>query len=48
MDQQVGRVVKAVEDAGLADNTVIMFIGDHGLHMGEHSEYDKYTNFEVF
>lgn len=24
MDHQVGRVVKAVEDAGLGDNTVIM------------------------
>jgi len=47
MDRQVGRVLEAVEEAGLSENTVIMFIGDHGLHMGEHSEYDKYTNFEV-
>ena len=23
------------------------FVGDHGLQMGEHAEYDKYTNFEV-
>ena len=33
MDHQVGRVLKAVEDNGLADNTVIMLIGDHGLHV---------------
>ena len=33
MDPQVGRVLKAVGDNGLADNTVIMLIGDHGLHV---------------
>ena len=33
MDHQVGRVLSAIEEAGLADNTVIMFIGDHGLHV---------------
>ena len=33
MDHQVGRVLSAIEDAGQADNTVVMFIGDHGLHV---------------
>ena len=33
MDHQVGRVLGAIEEAGLADNTVVMFVGDHGLHV---------------
>jgi len=47
MDHLVGRVIKGLEDAGVADHTAIMFIGDHGLHMGEHSAWDKYTNFDL-
>ena len=47
MDHQLGRVLDAVEEAGAAEDTVIMFIGDHGLHVGEHAEWDKYTNFDL-
>merc|ERR1712110_412648 len=47
MDHQVGRVMRAIEEAGLADNTVVMFVGDHGLHVGEHSMWAKYTAFEI-
>ena len=38
MDHQVGRVLQAVEENGLADNTVIMFVGDHGLHVSQRRE----------
>jgi len=30
MDRDVGRLLKRLEDEGLADNTVVFFIGDHG------------------
>ena len=33
MDHQVGRVLSAIEEAGQADNTVVMFVGDHGFHV---------------
>ena len=33
MDSLVGRVVDGLEDAGVADHTVIMFVGDHGLQV---------------
>ena len=46
-DQQFGRIIDELEELGLAENTVIAFLGDHGLHMGEHAEWDKYTNYEV-
>ena len=26
-------MLSAIEEAGLADNTVVMFVGDHGLHV---------------
>ena len=44
---QVGRVLREVEELGLAEETVVLVLGDHGLQLGEHSEWDKYTNFEV-
>jgi arylsulfatase A-like enzyme len=30
MDQQIGRIVKKVDDLGIRNNTVILFIGDNG------------------
>ena len=30
---QVGRVLDAVEDNGLSESTVIMFVGDHGYQV---------------
>ncbi|QDU95382.1 sulfatase [Lignipirellula cremea] len=46
MDAQVGRVLKSLDDLGLADNTVVLFTSDHGYHMGEHGYYQKTTLFE--
>ena len=46
MDAQLGRVLDAVEELGLKDNTIILFTSDHGYHMGEHGHYQKQTLFE--
>ncbi len=35
MDRQVGRVVAALEKAGLAESTVLVFLGDNGFMMGQ-------------
>lgn len=35
VDEQVGRVVDAVDGGPLADNTIIVVVSDHGYHMGE-------------
>ena len=45
-DAQVGRIVAALEDSGLAENTIVVFTSDHGYHMGEHGHYQKTTLFE--
>jgi len=36
LDAQVGIVLTALERLGLAENTIVIFFGDHGYHLGEH------------
>ena len=47
MDAQVGRVLRELENLGLADRTVIILFGDHGWHLGEQASWAKTTNFEL-
>ena len=46
-DYLIGQVTGALEELGLANDTVISFWGDHGWQLGEHGEWCKHTNFEL-
>jgi len=41
MDAQVGKVLDAVQRAGIEDKTIIIFTSDHGYHLGEHDFWAK-------
>lgn len=41
MDKQVGKVLDALKEEGLEDNTIIIFTSDHGFHLGEHRFWMK-------
>ena len=41
MDAQVGKVISALDEAGLRDKTIIIFTSDHGFHLGEHDFWAK-------
>lgn len=41
MDRQVGKVLDALKEAGLEDNTIVIFTSDHGYHLGEHDFWAK-------
>jgi arylsulfatase A-like enzyme len=47
MDAQLGKVLAALEELGLAENTVVLLWGDHGWKLGEHDSWCKHTNFEI-
>ncbi len=41
MDAQVGKVLAALEESGVADRTIVIFTSDHGYHLGEHDFWAK-------
>lgn len=41
MDEQLGRVLNALEANALTDDTLITFVADHGYHIGEQGQWDK-------
>lgn len=41
MDDSVGRVLKALDETGQRDNTIVIFMSDHGELLGDHGMYLK-------
>lgn len=47
VDESIGRVRKWLTDNGLAENTLVMYMGDNGFQWGEHGLIDKRTAYEA-
>jgi len=45
-DHWVGEILKSVERAGLAQETIVVYTSDHGEMLGEHGLYGKFTLYE--
>lgn len=43
MDEQIGRILDALDESGKADNTYVFFTADHGLAVGHHGLMGKQT-----
>ena len=46
-DAQIGKMLTALDEAGVRDNTIIILWGDHGWHLGEMGIWGKATNYEI-
>lgn len=46
LDAMIGEVLRALEEQGLAENTLIVYTSDHGDHLGEHDLWWKHTFYE--
>lgn len=46
VDDQFGRIISALDNAGLADNTIVVFTSDHGNCLGIHNEIAKNNHYE--
>ncbi|MCU0749837.1 MAG: sulfatase [Akkermansiaceae bacterium] len=46
-DAQIGRVLDALDETGLAENTIVVLWGDHGFHLGELGMWTKHVNYEL-
>ncbi len=48
LDHEVGRILKALDEAGLAGNTIVVFSSDQGLAIGSHGLMGKQNLYEHF
>lgn len=45
-DAQVGKLMDRLDQLELWDSTIVIIMGDHGYHLGEHDWWNKVTVFE--
>jgi N-acetylglucosamine-6-sulfatase len=46
LDENLGRVLKHLDDTDLSKSTLLLYMGDNGFALGEHGFYDKRDAFE--
>lgn len=46
MDRNVGRVMAKLHELGLDENTLVVYMADHGYSLGQHGRFEKHTCYE--
>ena len=46
VDEGVGRILDYLDEAGLAENTIVVYSSDQGFYLGEHGWFDKRWMYE--
>lgn len=46
LDENVGRVLEALEKSGHTRDTVVIYTGDHGYMLGQHGRFEKHCSYE--
>jgi choline-sulfatase len=46
LDRNVGKVLDALKNAGLEENTLVILTGDHGYMLGHHGRFEKHCCYE--
>jgi arylsulfatase A-like enzyme len=46
VDENIGRVLDYLDEAGITENTLVMYTSDQGFYLGEHGWYDKRFMYE--
>ncbi|ABG39417.1 sulfatase [Paraglaciecola sp. T6c] len=47
VDAQIGKMLAALEEQGILDNTIVIVWSDHGWHLGEMGIWGKATNYDI-
>jgi len=47
VDAQIGRLLDALNDEDLTDNTIVVLWSDHGWKLGDYRGWGKMTNYEI-
>lgn len=46
VDDNIGRVLKYLDDSGLSKNTIVIYTSDQGFYLGDHGWFDKRFMYE--
>lgn len=46
LDKNIGLVLEALEKSGEAENTLVIYTGDHGYMLGQHGRFEKHCGYE--
>ncbi len=46
MDKNVGLVLDTLKETGLDENTLVIYLGDHGYNLGHHGRFEKHCSYD--